>query len=499
MNSKILLVAFIIIWNLFNVIPSYSQTENKVAVLTVSGSGKTQEEAKQNALRNAIEQAFGAFISSNTQILNDELLKDEIVSVSSGNIQEYMVISEVQTPDGNWSNTVKAKVAVDKLTSFCKNKGLNVEFKGSLFSLNIKQQALNDQNELTVIENAVKVVHEIFDKSFDFEVQAGEPIQSVNPSKASAQRGNAGIAWKIALFISVKVNNNISIASDYLYKTLDGLSLTASEIENYTNLNKSVTPFAFEAFGYQNSSQIDKKIKKNKKNTESPTALSNVFYLRNENSLYCIIDCINYIKHSVTFFTLKNDIESLTGEMLFKWENVIDGNYPRFITTKMGKFSFLSEQGNQKLASVVNIIVNFKPIYYDQEFLTFFADKVDDCRDVELYYRDNNPIFLQGRGRSEFYTQRSRDWCAVKAGSVSKQRDYYFRPDREDDLRRFNFINSLNIAPTGSNGNKYQSLKAIISLASIKVGDLIALIAYNDYKKLDQLSKISGYSISANK
>ena len=67
----------------------YAQEDNS-ATLTVSGQGKTQDEAKQNALRSAIEQAFGAFISSNTEILNDELVKDEIVSVSNGNIQKLM-------------------------------------------------------------------------------------------------------------------------------------------------------------------------------------------------------------------------------------------------------------------------------------------------------------------------------------------------------------------------------------------------------------------------
>jgi hypothetical protein len=47
-------------------------------------------------LRSAIEQAFGAFISSKTEILNDNLVKDEIVSVSNGNIQKFEVLSEAQ-------------------------------------------------------------------------------------------------------------------------------------------------------------------------------------------------------------------------------------------------------------------------------------------------------------------------------------------------------------------------------------------------------------------
>ena len=41
--------------------------EERMVSLTVSGQGKTLEEAKHSALRNAIEQAFGAFISSKTE------------------------------------------------------------------------------------------------------------------------------------------------------------------------------------------------------------------------------------------------------------------------------------------------------------------------------------------------------------------------------------------------------------------------------------------------
>ena len=51
---------------------------NDVVTLTCSGSAKTEAEAINVALRSAIEQTYGAFISSNTRIINDKLVKDEI-------------------------------------------------------------------------------------------------------------------------------------------------------------------------------------------------------------------------------------------------------------------------------------------------------------------------------------------------------------------------------------------------------------------------------------
>ena len=128
-------ILFFTIW-----INSFAQEANKIVSITVSGSGKTQDEAKQSALPSAIEQAFGAFISSKTEILNDQVVADQMASVASGNIQSFKVLNESQLPDGSWANTIKAIVSVSKLTSFVEAKGIVIEIKGGLFAINIKQQ-----------------------------------------------------------------------------------------------------------------------------------------------------------------------------------------------------------------------------------------------------------------------------------------------------------------------------------------------------------------------
>lgn len=69
--------------------------------LVVSGEGRDKEEATLKALRSAIEQAYGTFVSANTTVLNDQLVADEIVSLSSGNIQKYEYLSENKMPSGS--------------------------------------------------------------------------------------------------------------------------------------------------------------------------------------------------------------------------------------------------------------------------------------------------------------------------------------------------------------------------------------------------------------
>jgi hypothetical protein len=132
---------------------TFSQTDGKDVSITASGSGKTQDEAKKSALRSAIEQAFGAFISSKTEIFNDHVVADQMSSVSSGNIQSFTILNESQLPDKSWASTIRATVSVSKLTSFVQSKGISVEIKGGLFAVNIKQQMLNEQGEYNSLLN----------------------------------------------------------------------------------------------------------------------------------------------------------------------------------------------------------------------------------------------------------------------------------------------------------------------------------------------------------
>ena len=91
-------------------------------------------------MRSAIEQAYGAFVSSNTEILNDEIVKDEIVSISSGNIKEFKILAQSELLNDLVSMTLSATVSVSKLQSYAQSKGATVEFAGGAFAMNIKMQ-----------------------------------------------------------------------------------------------------------------------------------------------------------------------------------------------------------------------------------------------------------------------------------------------------------------------------------------------------------------------
>jgi hypothetical protein len=247
--------------------------DDKTVTLVVSGQGKTQDEAKQNALRSAIEQAFGTFISSKTEILNDSLIKDEIITVSNGNIQKFEIISELKIPNGDYTTSLKATVSVSKLTSFVESKGVVAEFKGGLFASNILIQELYEKNETEAVIKIVEVLKEISLKSFDYSINVADPIS------------NNGI-WNIPITVDVIANSNFLNIQTLLEQTIKSLSLPTDERENYIKLNKPIFTI-----------------------TLATLNSNGIYYLRNSNSIKTIVAFIYSLNNSIVSFYIFNGVK----------------------------------------------------------------------------------------------------------------------------------------------------------------------------------------------
>lgn len=206
---------------------------NEVTV-TVNGQGKTKDEAKFNALRNAIENAFGAFISSNTSVINDELVIDEMASISSGNIKKVAIISEVQLPDGSYTTLLNATVSLNKLNDLCKNKGVTTEFSGDLFAMNIKMQKFRKENELKIVRNLSGIINSISSSLFDFKIEVSKPKE--NPASSHWNKG----LWDIPILIKATINNNSKKIEDIFIKTIKEISLNSSDEKELSETNQTV-------------------------------------------------------------------------------------------------------------------------------------------------------------------------------------------------------------------------------------------------------------------
>jgi transcriptional regulator CtsR len=225
-----------------------------IVTLTTTAEGTTKNEAVNNALRSAVEQAFGTFISSNTNIVNDELIKDEIVSVSNGNINKYDVLSSTVLPNGNTFAMVKADVSIAKLTKFCESKGVEVEFKGALFAANIKLQQLYAKNEPNVISNLATIVDEIISNQicYDYEIKVSEPEYIREEYRGKRER-----EWLLKYNITITPNQNLNNLLSIIKNTLGPVSLNKEEQKDYKEKNLDFYKFSFlKGYSFRNETSI---------------------------------------------------------------------------------------------------------------------------------------------------------------------------------------------------------------------------------------------------
>ena len=218
--------------------------ENKMVTLVVYGTADSEEEAVKVALRSAIEQAFGTFVSANTQIVNDELIKDEIVSVSSGNIEKYTLISSENLPNGKQSVCLKATVSIGKLVQYAQSKGASTEFAGQTFAYNIKMMELREKNTFAAYKNMYTQVERLIDNAFDYEIELGEVTINNDVYGKTGNLIKKGEGYNIPVKVSVMSNSESSMIYDVVNRTIKALKLSNEDKKLYYKLHKEVYEYS---------------------------------------------------------------------------------------------------------------------------------------------------------------------------------------------------------------------------------------------------------------
>lgn len=235
-----------------------SQSSGDEVTLVVSADGATKDEAIKVALRSAIEQAYGTFVSANTTILNDELVKDEIVTVASGNIKSYKEIASNVMPDGKTFVTLQTTVCISKLVSYAQSKGAETEFAGATFGMNIKMKELNKQNEIKAWQNLKKQVVEMYKNAFTYQLEVTNPkliddryvswndmygyggVSSVHLPDDLEEIGLSGTPndyYAVAFKINIVPTQMMESIVKLIAKTANSLALTYDEREEYEEMN----------------------------------------------------------------------------------------------------------------------------------------------------------------------------------------------------------------------------------------------------------------------
>ena len=192
------------------------EVDSQIVTLVTNGIAPTKDKAVAIALRDAIEQAFGTFVSANTTVVNDELVRDEIATISTGNIHSYREISCINTDNGDYNVTVQSKVSVGRLVQYAQNHGMTTELAGNIFLYNRNLAFLNVKNQQKAINNLKEQLRAIASHGlYDFNIRVGQPSGATDVS--------------VNVWVTRKPNKNMDLYIETVNQTLHSLNISLAE------------------------------------------------------------------------------------------------------------------------------------------------------------------------------------------------------------------------------------------------------------------------------
>lgn len=135
-------------------VTSLAETTNETnSTVLANGFGITKDKALASAFRDAIKQYVGIILDSETILLNDQIIKDKILTLSNGSVEAYEILNESQE-DGIYIVEIKAIV---------KDQNIQNQINSSISS---KSSITFDQNIMTQMKNSQAGL-ETKDETFD--------------------------------------------------------------------------------------------------------------------------------------------------------------------------------------------------------------------------------------------------------------------------------------------------------------------------------------------
>ena len=204
---------------LFFSIQTFSFAQKKITLKSY-GQGENRQMAIDNSIQNAREQIFGSYISSNTIILNDEIIKDKISAITNGEILSYEIIEGDTLPNQSYYVMLDVTLTENSIINYYnKIGGEKIEFKGDLFIRNIELLNANKEAEINSVKNLLEISETYTGKTIDYIVkESNKPPQS-----------NGNGTFNFYYNVEAKANINIIELSTLLVSGFQKISLTKTE------------------------------------------------------------------------------------------------------------------------------------------------------------------------------------------------------------------------------------------------------------------------------
>ena len=239
---------------------------------TSSGYGATEQEAINIALINALQETLGVYLSSNTKVLNDKLIKDEISAITDGEVLNYKKLETKKISEQEYFVILDVTITKSKLAKyFSRNDEITLIFDGEKLQQNLKILAINKTSEINSIKNLVEVADGFLNKITNYKIYKPQEIPDPNDGK-----------YEIEYLVEGNTNINIDELSSLVISSLNKIALDKSEIKKLKKYKQPIYDYKI----YSGNTGAQK------------------FYFRNPASIETLKELLNKIENSYSDFNL---------------------------------------------------------------------------------------------------------------------------------------------------------------------------------------------------
>lgn len=131
MNTLFRSILPILLACVLGVLPAHAAAKSKIITtsgVAMAGAEGSRREAVEDALRNAVEEAMGTYVSVDLMVENKQIINENILSQTSGYIQEYKVLDE-ESKGGLYRVKIRATVKLGKIRDDLTAAGLLMQRK----------------------------------------------------------------------------------------------------------------------------------------------------------------------------------------------------------------------------------------------------------------------------------------------------------------------------------------------------------------------------------
>ena len=138
----------------------------QVVDVRTTGTGTTFDNAKNSALRNAVEQVLGTYIKSASEVENFILVKNKILSKSEGFCKSYDILKKT-SQNGTWTVDLKVRVAKNQLEAELEDYAVIISNIGNPRVLVFYDKKTPKQLEVFTKQAIIRVNQYLLDRGFN--------------------------------------------------------------------------------------------------------------------------------------------------------------------------------------------------------------------------------------------------------------------------------------------------------------------------------------------